>query len=100
MYDLKEMMTCCDSCQASYQKESQQVKNHNVSWLIANLGRLIGQVNATVFIVFQRCLLFYNSKKYPGQVAEEGREIKMYLPALRRLNVERVSITCEACVAA
>jgi len=35
-------------------------------------------------IVFHQCLLFHNSKKYPGKVAEEDREIKMYLPALRR----------------
>jgi hypothetical protein len=45
-------------------KESQPVENRNLSRLIANLSRQIWSSERTVFIVFQQCLLFYNSKKY------------------------------------
>jgi hypothetical protein len=41
-------------------KESQPVKNGNLSRLVANLNRQNWSSELTVFIVFQQCLLFYN----------------------------------------
>ncbi len=48
--------------------QSANLKNLNLGRLIPKVSRLnlIGPVNTKVFIVFQPCLLFYNSKKYPN----------------------------------
>ena len=46
-------------------EKSQPVKNRNLSRPIANLSRENWSSERKVFIVFQQCLLFYNSKKYP-----------------------------------
>ncbi len=43
-------------------EESQPVKNRDLSRIISNLS--LQKVTATVFIVFQRCLLFSKSKNY------------------------------------
>jgi hypothetical protein len=43
----------------------QPVKNCCLRRLIANLSRQNLSSDLTVFIVFQQCLLLYNSKKYP-----------------------------------
>ena len=43
----------------------------------------IGQVNATVFIVFLQCLLFYNSKKYPVLVYPVIFPVQFLSPATR-----------------
>jgi hypothetical protein len=54
---------------------------------VANLGKshpakLIGPVNATVFILFQRCLLFYYSKQYPVLVYPVIFPASFFSPAI------------------
>jgi hypothetical protein len=69
---------------------SRAAKNRNLSLLISNLSRL-GHVNATVFIVFQQCLLFFNSKKYPVLVYPVIFPVWFLSPAIRRF----LTYTCK-----